>query len=179
MTGLEQRIHGLTAEKGKAIDALGDLQKRYDELADKMKTDNERATDQAKRDAVEQFKKSEHEPVTTKATAMEARLDAQIASMSANLPEGVALPPDFEGKDTMYKFDFLTALTAGQANQPTPTVGNPVNPGQPAAKRIVPGSEFRAWQNTNMYNPEQKAEYEAKKQEMTEAHREGRIDYSK
>jgi len=176
--GLETRVHGLTAEKGRLTEQLGDLQRRYDELADKYKTDSERAIEQARRDAVEQFKKSEFEPVTTKATAYEARLDAQIASMKANIPDGT-LPEDFDSKDTVYKFDFLRALTAQQGHQPTQPVGQPVNPQGPQAKRVVPGTEFRAWQNTNMYNPEQKAEYEAKKAEMMEAHREGRIDFSK
>lgn len=176
-TGLERRIDGLTAEKGRAVNALSDLQKRYDELAEKHKTDGERATEQAKREAVEEFKRKEYEPVTTMAKAQEARLVDQISKMREETR--ATLPADFDERDTIYKYDFLSGLKAAAGIQPAVSVGNSVNPPSQGSPRVVPMSEFRTWQNTNMHNPQERSDYEAKKDEMNAAYREGRIDWKK
>ena len=176
--GLENRIYGLTAERDRLKEQVGDLQTKVNTMVDTQKTEQERAIDQGKKEAIEQYKKAEHEPVVTQANAMTARMDAQIAQMREGLP-AEAIPPDFDDRDTLYQFDFLASLSSMRGTQPPPRVGTSVNPSGPQADRVVPGSEFRAWQSTNMYNPEQKAQYDAKRDEMLKAHSDGRVDWNK
>ena len=177
-SGYQQRINTLTAQKAHFQEKYEALNATHMATLDAQKTEAERMIDARVKEAVEAFKKTEYEPLATSVKKYEAHFEADIERMKGNLPEGITIPAVFDEWDVGIRHSYLSNL-ATIPRIPAPSVGAPVNPATAGPAGIIPGSEFKAWQSTNMYDKDARAKFEANKDKMNLAFREGRIDFSK
>ena len=171
---MQARLDGLVAEKSRWKSQAETLAKKLEDMANANKTEQEKLMDARAKAAVDEFRKTEYEPLTARVKRYEAQMEAENAKLMESVKAD--LPPDFSEWDISIRNSFLRALHSGK---PTPPVGGAPNPSSPAPGRIIPGSTFRAWQSSNMYSPDGRENYERQKADMTAAYTEGRIDWTK
>lgn len=176
-TGFQHRIDGLTAQLGRKDEKIAEMEKRLNELAEANKSEQQKLIDAAADERLEQFKKQEYEPLTTKAEQMSAALSKQIELHKAQLPEekrGL-----FESLPLVEQLNAYQTLTAELTGSQTVSVGGTANPPEQRAKERIAGSEFRQWQNLNKNDAEQLELYDKYKAEMQAAYRDKRIDWER
>ena len=177
-SGYQQRINTLTAQKAHFQEKYEKLAAEHAAIIEAQKSEAEKAMDARVKEAVEAFKKTEYEPLAASADKFKAHIEADIDRMKGNIGDGIALPAAFDSWDVDVRHSYLSNL-ANMKPQPAPSVGAPANPPTEDPAAIIAGSEFRAWQSTDFHNPEAVKFYEANKEKMEKAFRDGRIDWNK
>jgi hypothetical protein len=172
--GYQARIDGLVAEKERWKSQAEKLASDNAKIREASKSEAEKLMDVRAQAAVDEFKKSQYEPLATKAKRYEDHLRAENERMVKTMPAD-QVPPDYHGWEPEVQNSFLRAVTGSRPS----SVGGVPNPQQPAPSRVIKGSDFKAWQSTNMYNPQAREQYEANKEDMKAAYHEGRIDWTK
>ena len=165
--GYEGRIHGLTAERDRHRDANAELQRKYDELVEKTKSEDERRVDALVQERVN----TEYGEKLQRLESYEAELGKKRDALVETLPEehrGMIDPhatvvqqiKQAEGVLSLLKIDRPTP-TGGSANPPTKEVGG----------RIAYSDITRWGQNMDVWREH--------REEVRAAQREGRIDYDR
>lgn len=172
--GYQARIDGLVAERERWKAQAEKLNSENAKIKEASKSEAEKLMDVRAQAAVDEFRKSQYEPLAARVNKYEAYTKAENERMAKAL-QADQLPPDYQEWEPLVQNSFLRAVTG---NRPV-SVGGAPNPQSPAPNRIIKGTDFRAWQGTNMYNPKAREQYEAQKEDMQSAYRDGRIDWNK
>lgn len=165
VSGVDSRIHGLTAEKGRLAKKIESLEAENAKLKQQSLTEQEMAVEKAKQEAIEPYKQR----VQNIEATLVARLDEKLATME---PEQRALVP--EALPIEERLAQADRVLTSMGKQPT-SIGGAINP-QNEGPKTYTREQFESWQRlAGSPLAKDKAKWREDRDEMKAAYREGRV----
>lgn len=171
--GVQRRIDAVVAKEKLAQERAEAAEARARELEDKLKSESELAMEKYANERLEQFRKSQHEPLATSAEQMKTALESQVSVYRESIPEE-RRPESFASLPLVQQLDAYRTLaeSLGTGNATLPPTGKSPSPPTPEAKARIAHSDVLKW-------GADPAVWKQHREDVLLAQREGRIDFDR